>query len=68
MYVRIVEVSLKVLKTTLIIERTPPPGGFIIIMFHHQGPCAPDDPYYRLGPVHTCLYARVCRLVTGTCS
>jgi len=20
---------------------------------------SPDDPYYRLGPVHTCLYARV---------
>jgi len=20
---------------------------------------APDDPYYRLGPVHTCLYVRV---------
>ena len=20
---------------------------------------SPDDPYYRLGPVHTCLYVRV---------
>jgi len=20
---------------------------------------SPDEPYYRLGPVHTCLYARV---------
>jgi len=20
---------------------------------------SPDDPYYRLGPVHTCLYGRV---------
>jgi len=27
---------------------------------------SPDDPYYRLGPVHTCLYVRACRLVTGT--
>jgi len=26
------------------------------------------DPYYRLGPVHTCLYVRACRLVTGTSS
>ena len=26
---------------------------------------SPDDTYYRLGPVHTCLYARACRLVTG---
>jgi len=25
-----------------------------------------DDPYYRLGPVYTCLYVRPCRLVTGT--
>jgi len=25
-------------------------------------------PYYRLGPVHTCLYVRACRLVTGTSS
>jgi len=24
---------------------------------------SPDDPYYRLGPVHTCLYVRACRLV-----
>jgi len=24
---------------------------------------SPDDPYYRLGPVHTCLYVRV--LETG---
>jgi len=29
---------------------------------------SPDDPYYRLGPVHTCLYVRACRLVTGTSS
>jgi len=28
----------------------------------------PDEPYYRLGPVHTCLYVRACRLVTGTSS
>jgi len=21
--------------------------------------CSPDDPYYRLGPFHTCLYVRV---------
>jgi len=28
----------------------------------------PDDPYYRLGPVHKCLYVRACRLVTGTSS
>jgi len=21
---------------------------------------SPDEPYYRLGPVHTCLYVRVC--------
>ena len=27
---------------------------------------SPDDPYYRLGPVHTRLYVRACRLVTGT--
>ena len=29
---------------------------------------SPDDPYYRLGPVHTaaCLYVRACRLVTKT--
>ena len=26
----------------------------------------PDDPYYGLGPVLTCLYVRACRLVTGT--
>jgi len=25
-----------------------------------------DDPYYRLGPVYTCLYLRACQLVTGT--
>jgi len=29
---------------------------------------SPDDPYYRLGPVNTCLYVRACRLVTGTSS
>jgi len=29
---------------------------------------SPDDPYYRLGPVHTCLYVRACRLVSGTSS
>ena len=29
---------------------------------------SPDDPYYRLGPVHTCLYVRACRLVTRTSS
>ena len=31
---------------------------------------SPDDPYYslRLGPFHTCLYVRACRLVTGTSS
>ena len=29
---------------------------------------SPDDPYYRLWPVHTCLYVRACRLVTGTSS
>jgi len=31
---------------------------------------SPDDPYYslRLRPVHTCLYVRACRLVTGTSS
>ena len=27
-----------------------------------------DDPYDRLVPVHTCLYVRACRLVTGTSS
>jgi len=27
-----------------------------------------DDPYHILGPVHTCLYVRACRLVTGTSS
>jgi len=26
---------------------------------------SPDDPYYRLGPVHTCLYVRVRE--TGDC-
>jgi len=29
---------------------------------------SPDDPYYRLGPIHKCLYVRACRLVTGTSS
>ena len=29
---------------------------------------SPDDPYYRLGPVHTCLYVRACQLVTRTSS
>jgi len=29
---------------------------------------SPDDPYYRLGPVHTCPCVRACRLVTGTSS
>ena len=27
---------------------------------------SPEDLHYRLGPVHTCLYVRACRLVTGT--
>ena len=29
---------------------------------------SPGDPYYKLGPVHTCLYLGACRLVTGTSS
>jgi len=31
---------------------------------------SPNDTYYRLGPVHTCLYVRACGLVpvTGTSS
>ena len=29
---------------------------------------SPDDPYYRPGPIYTCLYVRACRLVTGTSS
>ena len=29
---------------------------------------SPDDPYNKLGPLHTCLYVRACRLVTGTSS
>jgi len=27
-----------------------------------------DDPYYRLGHIHTCFYVRACRLVMGTTS
>jgi len=27
-----------------------------------------DDPYYRLGSAHTCLYVRTCELVTRTSS
>jgi len=30
---------------------------------HDANRGSPDDPYYRLGPVHTCLYIRV--LETG---
>ena len=26
---------------------------------------SPDDPYYKLGPVHTCLYVRVREPETG---
>ena len=29
---------------------------------------SPDDPYYTLGPVHTCLYIQVHQVVTGTSS
>jgi len=29
---------------------------------------SPDDPYYELGPVNTCLHVRACRLVTATSS
>jgi len=28
----------------------------------------PDDPYYRLGSAHTCLYVQTCKLVTRTSS